>query len=337
MAGRQRVKKSTGKDLNSIRSAILLRLAQSSLIRTDLLAELKEQGLDPRELTQTLSGLVKGGSIRMEGARKAKCSLRQDFSTFKMAFGICAAEGKENDFLATPYSKSILSADLFPILTREFVRSAILSTLMLLTMPAVDRAKNSSLLLLHRTVYSDPYTTAAIQGIGGSLEAIGFSEALKKSLTGLKTKQEREAQTYVMLEQLAEDYLSRFLGGRTPLPSALEGCQSLLFPEKERAEILKTLRSSPFALSFVLANEDMSQGTVMSIVTPLLLPALEHMFTLFALFKLFSSADVEAYIEDKTNRADKEFKEVVERRKAGMQQPSHLLLALRSCRMADVP
>jgi hypothetical protein len=59
------------------------------------------------------------------------------------------------------------------------------------------------------------------------------------------------------------------------------------------------------------------------------------MFTLFALFKLFSSSGVESYIEDKKKRADKEFKELVERRKAGMQQPSHLLLALRSCRMAE--
>ena len=204
-------------------------------------------------------------------------------------------------------------------------------------MPPVDRAKNSSLLLLHRTVYSDPYTSAAIQGIAGSLEAIGFPEALKKSLAGLKTKQEREAETYSRLERLAEEYLSRFLGSRTPLPSALEGCQSLLFPEKERAEILEIIRSSPFALSFLLANEDKDPGTVMSIATPLLLPALEHMFTLFALFRLFSSTEVEAYIEDKKKRADKEFNEVVERRKAGMQQPSHLLLALRSCRMADMP
>ncbi len=337
MAGKQGAKKSSGKDLNSIKSAMLLRLAQSPMSRTELLAELKEQGHDPRASTHTFNELVKCGFIRIEGDRKGKCSLRQDFPTFKKTFGLCAADGKEVDFLATQYSKSILSDEVFPVLTREFVRSAILSTLMLLTMPPVDRAKNSSLLLLHRTIYNDPYTLAAIQGIAGSLEAIGFSETLKKSLTSLKTKQERESETQSKLEDLAEDYLSRFLGKRTPLPSALEGCQSLLFPEKERPEMLKILRRSPFALSFVLANEDMSQGTVMSIVTPLLLPALEHMFTLFALFKLFSSSDVESYIEDKKKRADKEFKEVVDRRKAGMQQPSHLLLALRSCRMADMP
>jgi len=337
MAGKQAARKISGKDLNSIKSTTLLRLAQGPMSRTELMAELKEQGHDTRALTQALNELIKSESVRIEGGRKTKCSLRQDFPTFRMAFGLCAAEGKEVDFLATPYSKSILSDDVFPVLTREFVRSAILSTLMLLTMPPVDRAKNSSLLLLHRTVYNDPHTLAAIQGIAGSLEAIGFSEALKKSLTDLKTKQEKDAETRSKLEQLAEDYLSRFLGSRTPLPSALEGCQSLLFPEKERPEMLKILRRSPFALSFVLANEDMSKGTVMSIVTPLLLPALEHMFTLFALFKLFSTSDVEAYIEDKKKRADMEFKEVIERRKAGMQQPSHLLLALRSCRMADVP
>ena len=337
MAGKQRAKKSSGKDLNSIKSAILLRLAQGSVGRTELLAELKEQGRDPRALTQALNELVKAGPIRAEGAKKGRYSLRQDFPTFKMTFGLCAAEGREIDFLATAYSKSVLSEDVFRVLTREFVRSAILSTLLLLTMPPVDRAKDSSLLLLHRTIHSDPHTSAAIQGIAGSLEAIGFPEVLKKALTGLKTKQERDSEMYSRLEQLAEDYLSRFLGNRTPLPSALEGCQSLLFPEKERAEILEILRSSPFALSFLLAHEDRSQGTVMSIATPLLLPALEHMFTLFALFKLFSPAEVEAYIEDKKKRADKEFKEVVERRKAGMQQPSHLLLALRSCRMADLP
>ena len=149
--------------------------------------------------------------------------------------------------------------------------------------------------------------------------------------------QERDSETYSKLEQMAEEYLTRFLGPKSPLPSALDGCQSLLFPEKERPEILEILRGSPFALTFILANEDRSQGTVMSIATPLLLPALEHMFTLFALFKLFSSSDAEAYIEDKKKRADKEFKVVVERRKAGMQKPSHLLLALRSCRMADLP
>ena len=337
MAGRQRAKESSGKDLNSIKSAILLRLALGKVSRTELSAELKEQGHDPRSSTQALNELVKGGSIRAEGAKKGRLDLRQDFPTFKMTFSLCTAEGKEIDFLATAYSKSILSDDIFLVLTKEFVRSAILSTLLLLTMPPVDRAKDSSLLLLHRTVHSDPNTSAAIQGIAGSLEAIGFPEALKKGLAGLKTKQERDSKTYSMLEQLAEDYLSRFLGSRTPLPSALAGCQSLLFPEKERTEVLEILRSSPFALSFLLANGDRSQGTVMSIATPLLLPALEHMFTLFALFKLFSSVEVEAYIEDTKKSADKEFREVVERRKAGMQRPSHLLLALRSCRMADLP
>ncbi len=335
MAGKQRTKKSSGKDLNSIKSVILLRLAQGTVGRAELLAELKEQGLDSQMVTQSLNELVKGGSVRVEGERKKKCGLRQDFPTFKMVFGLSAADGKEMDFLATAYAKSILSDELFPVLTREFVRSAILSTLLLLTMPPVDRAKDSSLLLLHRTVYKDPYTSSAMQGIAGSLEAIGFPGALKNGLVGLKTKTERDSATYSKLEGLAEDYLSRFLGDKTPLPSALEGCQSLLFPEKERAEMLEILRRSPFALSFLLANEDRSQGTVMSIVTPLLLPALEHMFTLFALFRLFSSSDVKAYIEDKKKRADKEFREVVDRRRAGMQQPSHLLLALRSCRMAE--
>jgi hypothetical protein len=336
MAGKQKAKKSSSKDLNPIKSAILLRLAMGSSSRVELVAELKEQGHDPKALSQTLNDLVKGGLVRMDGG-KGKCSLRQDFPTFKAIFGLCAADGKETEFLATAYSKSVLSNNLFPILTKEFVHSAILSTLLLLTMPPVDRAKNSSLLLLHKTVFSDPYSSTAMQGIAGSLEAIGFPEALKKALIGLKTKQERDSETYSRLEKLAEDYLSRFLGSKTPLPSALEGCQSLLFPEKERAEILEIIRSSPFALTFLLANEDKSQGTVMSIATPLLLPALEHMFTLFALFKLFSTKEVEAYIEDKKKRADKEFMEVVERRKAGMQQPSHLLLALRSCRLADMP
>ena len=337
MAGKQRAKKSPGIELSSIRTAILLRLAQGDVGRNDLLAELKEQGHDSLALTKTLNELVKGGSVRAEGERKKKFSLRQDFPTFKVAFGLCAAEGKETDFLATPYSISILNDDVFQVLTKELVRSAILSSLLLLTMPPVDRAKDSSLLLLHRTVYNDPVTSTAIQGIAGSLEAIGFPEALKKGLAKAKTKQERDAETLTMQEKLAEDYLARFLGNRTPLPSALEGCQSLLFPERERMEMLDIIRRSPFALSFLLVNEDRSQGTVMSIVTPLLLPALEHMFTLFALFKLFSSSDVEAYIEDKKKRADKEFIELVERRKAGMQKPSHLLLALRSCRLADGP
>ncbi len=337
MAGKQRAKINSGIGLNSIQTAILLRLAQGAVDRNDLLAELKEGGHDPKLVTQTLNELVKSGPVKMERERKRKCSLRQDFPTFKMTFGLCAAEGRETDFLATAYSKAVLSDEVFPVLTREFVRSAILSTLLLLTMPPVDRAKNSSLLLLHRSVYNDPITSTAIQGIAGSLEAIGFPEALKKSLARSKTKQERDSATFSMLEKLAEEYLSRFLGKKTPLPSALDACQSLLFPERERAEILDIMRRSPFALSFLLANEDRSQGTVMSIVTPLLLPALEHMFTLFALFKLFSSLDVDAYIEEKKKRADKEFKEVVERRRAEMQQPSHLLLALRSCRLAEGP
>ena len=335
MAGKQRAKKSSGVESSSIKTVILLRLAQGDVGRNDLLAELKEQGHDPLALTHSLNELVKSGSVRVEGEKKKKCSLRQDFPTFKTAFGLCASDGKETDFLETPYSRSILNNDVFQVLTRELVRSAILSSLLLLTIPPVDRAKDSSLLLLHRTVYNDGVASTAIQGIAGSLEAIGFPETLKKGLAKAKTKQERDAETLSMLEKLAEDYLSRFLGNRTPLPSALEGCQSLLFPEKERVEMLDILRRSPFALSFLLANKDRSQGTVMSIVTPLLLPALEHMFTLFALFKLFSSLDVEAYIEDKKKRADKEFIEVVERRKAGMQKPSHLLLALRSCRLAD--
>ena len=337
MAGKRSPKKSPGKDLNPVKSAIVLRLAQSPVGRAGLLAELKEQGHDNRVVTQTLNELVKGGSVMKDGAQRGKFGMRQDFPTFKMVFGLCAADGKEIDLLATKFSKSILNDDIFPVLTKEFVRSAILSTLLLLTISPVDRAKNSSLLLLHRTVYSDSHTSAAIQGIAGSLEAIGFNEALKKSLAGLKTKQERDSETYSKLEQMAEEYLTRFLGNKTPLPSALVGCQSLLFPEKERTEMLEILRGSPFALSFLLANEDRSQGTVMSIVTPLLLPALEHMFTLFALFKLFSASDVEAYIEDKKRRADREFLEVIERHKAGMQQPSHLLQALRSCRMADMP
>jgi hypothetical protein len=337
MAGKQRAKKSSSVKLDLLKTVILLRLAKGEVGRTDLLAELKEQGHDLQALTKTLNELIKSGLVRLEGERKKKCSLRQDFPTFKTTFGLCAADGKDFEFLATPYSRSVLSDDVFQVLTRELVRSAILSSLLLLTMPPVDRAKNSSLLLLHKTVYNDPTTSTAIQGISGSLEAIGFPEALKKSLAGCKTKQERESETLSMLEKLAEDYLSRFLGDRTPLPSALEGCQSLLFPEKERVEMLDILRRSPFALSFLLASEDRSKGTVMSIVTPLLLPALEHMFTLFALFKLFSSLDVEAYIEEKKKRADKEFKELVERRKAGMQKPSHLLLALRSCRLADEP
>lgn len=255
MAGKQRAKKGTGKGLNPIKSAILLRLAQGSLNRPELVAELKEQGHDSKATIQTLNDLAKAGLIRMDEG-KGKCSLRQDFPTFKTVFGYCTADGKATDFLATTYSKSVLSDDLFPVLTKEFVRSAILSTLQLLTMPPVDRAKNSSLLLLHKTVYSDPNSSAAIQGIAGSLEAIGFSEALKKGLIGLKTTQERESETYTRLEKLAEDYLKRFLGSKTPLPSALMGCQSLLFPEKERAEILEILRSSPFALTFLLANED---------------------------------------------------------------------------------
>jgi hypothetical protein len=335
MAGKQRAKKSSGAESSSIKTAILLRLAQGDAVRNDLLTELKEQGHDPLALTHSLNELVKSGLVQVEGERKKKCVLRHDFPTFKTVFGLCAVDGKEMDFLETPYSRSILNDDIFQVLTRELVRSAILSSLLLLTIPPVDRAKDSSLLLLHRTVYKDEVTSIAIQGIAGSLEAIGFPEALKKGLVKAKTKQERDIETLSMLEKLADDYLSRFLGNRTPLPSALEGCQSLLFPEKERAEMLDILRHSPFALSFLLANDDRSKGTVMSIVTPLLLPALEHMFTLFALFKLFSSLDVEAYIEDKKKRADKEFIEVVERRKSGMQKPSHLLLALRSCRLAD--
>ena len=144
-------------------------------------------------LAKAMNELVKDGSVMIDAAGKGKSSLRQDFTTFKKAFGLCAADGKETDFLATAYSKAVLSDDVFPILTKEFVRSAILSTLLLLTMSPVDRSRKSSLLLLHRTVYSDTDTTAAIQGIAGSLEAIGFQEALKKSLATLKTKQDENA------------------------------------------------------------------------------------------------------------------------------------------------
>lgn len=333
MAGKQSAKKSSGVGPNSIKTAILLRLAKGAVDRNDLLAELKGTH-DPKVLAQILNALIKSGQVRVDGGKK-KCSLRQDFPTFKTAFGFCAAEGREMEFLATTYSKAILSAEVLPVLTRDLVRSAILSTLLLLTMPPVERSQNSSLLLLHGAIYKAPITSTAMQGVAGSLEAIGFPDLLKKGLEGAKTKQERESEMFSMLENLADECLSRFLGEQTPLPSALDVCQSLLFPEKERAEMLDIMRHSPFALSFILANEDRSQGTVMSIVTPLLLPALEHMFTLCALFRLFSSSDVDSYIENKKKRADLEFKEVVERRKAGMQQPSQLLIALRSCRLAE--
>ena len=87
MAGKQRAKQSSGKDLNPIKSAMLLRLAQGPASRAELLAELKEQGHDPKLLAQTWNELVKEGVIRADAA-KGKYSPRQDFPTFKIVFGI---------------------------------------------------------------------------------------------------------------------------------------------------------------------------------------------------------------------------------------------------------